>query len=146
MEGLKIKQEEAVKIKLKTITMIDGQKEEFSFAEAGRLVTSNEHQHYLTYVEHQAGQSIPVRIRLDEGQLMVTRDGARRTRLHFDPQQSTQTRYKTEYGVINLEVLTDRLLSLIDLDQASGTLQVDYRLKNGAMVLGKYHLDLNFRR
>ncbi|HJA73904.1 MAG TPA: DUF1934 domain-containing protein [Candidatus Limosilactobacillus faecipullorum] len=143
---MKIKQEESVKIKLKTVTMIDGQKEEFAFEEAGRLVTLNAHQHYLTYTEHQAGQVVPVRIRLDEGQLMVTRDGARRTRLHFDPEQSTQTRYRTEYGVINLEVFTDRLLSLIDIEQANGTLRIDYRLKNGPMILGKYHLDLTFRR
>ena len=116
--------------------MIDGQKEEFAFEEAGRLVTLNAHQHYLTYTEHQAGQVVPVR----------TRDGARRTRLHFDPEQSTQTRYRTEYGVINLEVFTDRLLSLIDIEQANGTLRIDYRLKNGPMILGKYHLDLTFRR
>ena len=80
-----IKTETAVQVSLKIEAMIDGEFERFTFQEAGRLVSLNDHQHYLTYTEHQAGQATPVRMRLDAGTLSVTRNGARRTRLQFDP-------------------------------------------------------------
>ena len=141
-----IKEAVAVKVNLTVEAKIDGEQERFHFAEEGRLVTLNDHQHYLTYTEHQDGVATPVRIRLDEGQVSVTRDGARRTRLLFDPQAPTISHYRTEYGLLHLTVKTERLLSLHDLAAGKGHLVIKYQLHNGGGQIGDYQLDLRFER
>ena len=141
-----IKTETAVQVSLKIEAMIDGEFERFTFQEAGRLVTLNDHQHYLTYTEHQAGQATPVRMRLDAGALSVTRSGARRTRLQFNPQEPTLSHYRTEYGVLSLQVETAEAVSEMDWAAAQGQLRLRYRLRNESGLIGNYYLDLSFER
>ena len=141
-----IKTETAVQVSLKIEAMIDGEFERFTFQEAGCLVSLNDYQHYLTYTEHQAGQATPVRMRLDAGALSVTRNGARRTRLQFNPQEPTLSHYRTEYGVLSLQVETAEAVSEMDWAAAQGHLRLRYRLRNESGLIGNYYLDLSFER
>lgn len=100
--------------------------------------------YYLRYVEHQNGQDTPVQFRLDN-QVHLHREGAMRTQLEFDQEKETVTRYRTEYGVIRLGVVTKRLEKDLDLDVPAGHLNVDYVLKTGGQEVGNYQLQLQFR-
>ncbi|WP_283621749.1 DUF1934 domain-containing protein [Limosilactobacillus avium] len=121
----------------------DGQQENFTFSEDGNFVELNG-KYYLRYVEHQNGQATPVQFRLDD-QVHLHREGAMRTQLEFDQEKETVTRYRTEYGVIRLGVVTKRLEKDLDLDVPMGHLNVDYVLKTGDQEVGNYQLQLQFK-
>lgn len=142
----KIKTETPVKVTLRIESMIDGQFERFNFVEDGRLVTLNDHQHYLTYTEHHEGVATPVRIRLDESDFSVTRNAARRTRLQFNPAEPTVSHYQTEYGRLALTVITERLNHALDLDAGQGRVELRYQIRNGEMLIGNYYLDLRLAK
>lgn len=131
-------------VTVRVVTVIEqgGQTERFSFEEAGQLVELANGQRYLRYVEHQAGVSTPVQIRLGDD-LQITRSGEVRTRLTFSEETETTSRYRTPYGVIPLTVTTDELVR--DLDwPAKGTLRLRYRLRAGTEEVGHYQLELQF--
>lgn len=100
--------------------------------------------YYLRYVEHQNGQATPVQFRLDD-QVHLHRNGELTTLLDFDQETPTYTRYRTQYGVIRLEVLTSRLEKKVDPATPAGQLIVDYALKTAGQVVGSYQLQLQFR-
>jgi uncharacterized beta-barrel protein YwiB (DUF1934 family) len=100
--------------------------------------------YYLRYVEHQNGQATPVQFCLDN-QVHLHREGVMRTQLEFDQEKETVTRYRTEYGVIRLGVVTKRLEKDLDLAVPAGHLNVDYVLKTGGQEVGNYQLQLQFR-
>ncbi|MFR0771140.1 MAG: DUF1934 domain-containing protein [Limosilactobacillus pontis] len=93
----------------------DGQHETFAFEEDGEFIVLND-KYYLRYYEHQNGQATPVQFRLDDGEVHIHRQGATETWLVFDPEQPTITRYRTEYGVMQLQVVTSRLDRVLDPD------------------------------
>lgn len=99
--------------------------------------------YYLRYIEHQNGQATPVQFRLDD-QVHLHRNGELTTLLDFDLAAPTYTRYRTQYGVIRLEVLTSRLEKEIDPGIPAGQLHLEYALKTAGQIVGSYQLQLQF--
>lgn len=132
-----------MRVKLTTTIRQDNQQESFSFSEDGNFVELNG-KYYLRYIEHQNGQAIPVQFRLDS-QVHLHREGTMRIQLEFDQEKETVTRYRTEYGVICLEVVTKRLEKDLDPAVPMGHLNVDYVLKTGGQEVGNYQLQLQFK-
>lgn len=121
----------------------DGQQETFQFEEAGEFINLNG-KYYLRYLEHQNGAVTPVRFRLDDGAVSLHRQGATETWLDFDQHRSTITRYRTEYGMMQLRVVTSRLERFLDPLVPVGRLAVDYELHVGSQIIGSYQLELQF--
>ena len=126
-----------------TVIEQDGQQERFSFNETGNFVELNG-KYYLRYLEHQQGHSTPVQFRLDD-QVHLHRSGELTTLINFDLAAPTATRYRTQYGIISLEVQTSRLEKEIDPTIPAGQLKVDYSLVTAGQTVGSYHLRLQFR-
>lgn len=121
-----------------------GQNEDFAFKEDGQLVQLPNGGIYLRYIEHQEESAVPVQFRLDGEKVHLHRHGPHETRLEFLAGQTTKTRYRTDYGVINLEVETTALAKEIDVAGQQGQLSVAYHLKNNGAVLGSYRIELQF--
>lgn len=100
--------------------------------------------YYLRYIEHQEGQATPVQIRFDEQFVRLRRKSVVETNLLFDSQRSTTMRYRTQYGLINLEVETENLVRQLDMATPAGSLQVSYQLKSAGQIVGSYQLELQF--
>lgn len=73
------------------------------------------------------------------------RSGELTTLLNFDSAAPTATRYRTQYGIISLEVQTSRLEKEIDPTIPAGQLKVDYSLVTAGQTVGSYQLRLQFQ-
>lgn len=140
-----VKQATPVHVELTTVMGQDGQQERFHFAEEGQFVDLNG-SYYLRYQEHQQGQATPVQFRLDNQELHLRRSGVRETVFTFLNQQTTKARYQTEYGKIDLEVTTNRLLVDFDPAAARGSVDLEYQLVSSGQLIGTYQLQLQFGR
>ncbi|MGN1279641.1 MAG: DUF1934 domain-containing protein [Limosilactobacillus sp.] len=132
-----------VKVKLKTTMKQDGQQETFQFEEDGEFIVLND-KYYLRYLEHQNGQTTPVQFRLDDMEVHLHRQGTTETWLVFDETQPTITRYRTEYGIMQLQVLTSQLDKKLDPLAATGHLSLRYRLQASGQEIGSYQIELQF--
>lgn len=142
-EEFTIKRVVPVQVKLSSTITQEGQQERFDFDEEGTFVEMNG-KYYLRYVEHQQGQATPVQVRFDEKFVRLRRQSVVETNLLFDPTQSTIMRYRTQYGLINLEVATDQLDQQLDTEKPAGHVWVSYQLKNAGQIVGSYQLELQF--
>lgn len=131
-----------VRVHLTSTIQQDGQSERFDFAEKGTFVELNG-KYYLRYIEHQGNQATPVQFRLDD-QVHLHRAGDVQTRLNFDSMAPTDTRYRTDYGIIRLMVKTARLDKKIDPAIPAGRMIVEYTLSNKEQIVGTYYLQLQF--
>lgn len=138
-----IKKVTPVQVKLKTTIEQDGQQDEYSFEEEGQFVQLGE-KYYLRYKEHQDGQETPVQIRLSDDLVNLRRSGLRETNFDFTLERPTKSRYQTEYGMIGMEVTTDKLEIEFDPEEANGKLEVQYRLTANKQLIGTYQLQLQF--
>ena len=134
-----------VKVKMESKMNQDGQQARFSFEEDGQLSTVGG-KHYLRYTEHQQGVATPVQFRLDDDQVHLLRSGDVQTRFIFDQEQETTSRYQTAYGPIELRVVTRQLSSTVDWDDCQGQLEIEYELHSAGMLVGSYHVSLQFHR
>lgn len=138
-----IKKVTPVQVKLKTTMEQDGQQDEYSFEEEGQFVQLGG-KYYLRYKEHQDGQETPVQIRLSDDLVNLRRSGLRETNFDFTLERPTKSRYQTEYGIIGMEVTTDKLEIEFDPEEANGKLEVQYRLAANNQLIGTYQLQLQF--
>ncbi|MCD7135319.1 DUF1934 domain-containing protein [Limosilactobacillus rudii] len=121
----------------------DGQQEHFDFVEAGSFVEING-KYYLRYLEHQDGQETPVQIKFEDELVRLRRRGSSETNLFLDPRQETVMRYRTQYGILNLNVVTEHLEKEVDVQQPAGQVSIKYQLKQAGQIIGSYQLELQF--
>ncbi|MBB1079003.1 DUF1934 domain-containing protein [Limosilactobacillus sp. STM2_1] len=138
-----MKRERPVKVKLSTTITQDGQQEHFDFVEAGSFVEING-KYYLRYLEHQDGQETPVQIKFEDELVRLRRRGSSETNLFLDPRQETVMRYRTQYGILNLNVVTEHLEKEVDVQQPAGQVSIKYQLKQAGQIIGSYQLELQF--
>lgn len=132
-----------VHVKLSTTINQGGQQEDFTFTEEGTFVEMNG-KYYLRYIEHQDGQETPVQVKFEDELIRLRRRGNVETNLFLDPHQETIMRYRTEYGMINIDVLTESLEKDVDIDAPAGHASVKYQLKQAGQLIGSYQLELQF--
>lgn len=131
-----------MKVNLQTTIEQDGEKEQFTFDEAGQLVALKD-AYYLRYQEGQG--KIPVTFKFDSsGDIFLTRNATNRTRFQFRPHQTIATHYQSEYGLIKLDVKTLRILREIDFHAGHGNVIIDYQLWSQNQLIGKYQIRLQF--
>ncbi|MBD5805621.1 DUF1934 domain-containing protein [Lactobacillus sp. 0.1XD8-4] len=132
-----------VKVKLSTTITQEGQQEHFDFVEDGTFVEING-KYYLRYLEHQNGQETPVQVKFEDELVRLRRRGSVETNLFLDPHQATIMRYRTQYGILNLDVVTESLEKKVDVQKPAGQVSVKYQLKQAGQIIGSYQLELQF--
>lgn len=142
-EGNNVKRVVPVHVRLTTTMEQDGQKDEYSFEEEGQFVDLNG-TYYLRYQEHQEGIATPVQFRLGSDELHLRRSGPRETNFVFQLAQSTKSRYRTEYGIIDLQVTTNRMAVEFDSEDANGSIDLEYQLTANEQLIGTYQVQLQF--
>lgn len=133
-----------VKVNLKTTMTQDGKTDQYVFKEPGQLATLANGQHYLRYLEHQAGQATPVQFRLSDDEIHLIRNGSQKTHFIFKPAYQHVMPYQTEYGKIYLQVVTDQMQTKFDLTAGQGDLKIRYRLLMQDQLIGNYDIQLQF--
>lgn len=134
-----------VKVKMSSQMTQEGQTTSFHFEEDGQLATVGG-KHYLRYTEHQRGVATPVQFRLGDQQVHLLRSGDVTTRFIFDQSAETVSHYQTAYGPIELHVRTKQLATNIDWEKRQGRVEVEYDLHSSGMMVGSYHVSLQFYR
>lgn len=121
-----------------------GQNYNHVFEEKGRVVYMN-HSYYIRYEEKNDEGTVPVTIKINPaGTVDLIRRGNHTTRLTFDNDKITQTKYQTPAGIMPLKVETENVkISYYDRPFA-GRVAVDYGLYVGEQTLGTYQMRLRF--
>lgn len=133
-----------VQIKMNTEITQEGEVENFSFDEPGKISCVNK-QIYLSFYEHSDDQSILVTLKINEDKtITLTRNATQRLRLIFNQNEIVDNLYRTEYGPIQLQTMTKRLDYQLADDFSNGEVSVDYNLLSGEQIFGEYKLRLQF--
>lgn len=133
-----------VQIKMNTEITQEGEVENFSFDEPGKISYVNK-QIYLSFYEHSDDQSILVTLKINEDKtITLTRNATQRLRLIFNQNEIVDNLYRTEYGPIQLQTMTKRLDYQLADDFSNGEVSVDYNLLSGEQIFGEYKLRLQF--
>ena len=84
-------------------------------------------------------------IRKQDGEVQLNRQqGEMKMRLYFASQKRVSTTYKTPYGVIPIETLTNKInISKKDMP-ISAKVEVDYLLYSQEKIVGEYKIRLQF--
>ena len=115
-----------------------------SFDEMGRIVLMNDN-YYIRFEEEQDGEKISNLIKLQrDGTVNLTRYGENQTRLVFNHQEDTFTKYATPTGIMSLRVKTNRLEMGYNDQPFAGEVEVDYVIYLEDYPLGTYQLRLRF--
>lgn len=134
-----------VEIFLETTIRQEDQVHQHVFEEMGRIVKVNE-QYYLRFEERgeeESAASVTIKIH-PQGRVTVIRNAEHTTRLTFDKDQKTITRFATPAGMLELDVSTTSLELALKDRPFSGYLEVDYQMVNGGQLLGEYQMRLRF--
>ncbi|WP_252902753.1 DUF1934 domain-containing protein [Paucilactobacillus hokkaidonensis] len=131
-----------MQVKLKTTIVQDDEKQQFDFDEPGQLVQLQD----IYYLRYQEGtKKIPVTFKFDtDGDIYLTRNATNRTRFQFSPNQTFETHYQSEYGLIKLAVKTLKILQEVDFKAGQGKIAIDYQLLSQNQLLGMYQIRLQF--
>ncbi|MCF6515861.1 DUF1934 family protein [Lactobacillus sp. S2-2] len=133
-----------VQIKMNTEITQEGEIENFSFDEPGKISYVNQ-QIYVSFYEHSDNKSILVTLKINEDKTIVlTRNAEQRLRVTFDKNNEVDNLYRTEYGPIQLQTTTKRLDYKVADDLSNGEVSIDYDLSNGEQLFGEYKLRLQF--
>ncbi|CUS26866.1 DUF1934-containing protein [Paucilactobacillus oligofermentans DSM 15707 = LMG 22743] len=139
----KIKQKNNVQVKLKTTIIQPEGREEFEFSEPGQFIQMGG-AYYLRYTEIQDGIETPVTFKFMDQSVVLTRHSDNRARFEFQLGKSIATHYQSAYGMMNLSVVTKKMVLNLNENENNGELWVDYELKSVDNVIGKYQIRLQF--
>jgi len=134
------------RIILETTIVQDEEVFKNSFDEMGRIVLMNDN-YYLRFKESnddgEDGVATLIKIEQD-GVVNLTRHGAQKTRLTFNDEEDTYTKYQTPAGVMQLRVETTRSSISYNDQPFQGEVAIDYVLYSENQPLGTYQLRLRF--
>ncbi|KRK88118.1 DUF1934 domain-containing protein [Lentilactobacillus sunkii] len=133
-----------VQIHLETNILQEGQKSNFVFDVTGQLVRVGTSL-YIRYEEEADDKNIPVTIKIsDNGNVQLTRSGENRLQLLFSEGKRIAARYRTPYGLMDIQTVTSALdMEILDAP-LRGNIGIDYLLYAGDALLGKYNIRLQF--
>ncbi len=133
-----------VRIILETTIFQDEEVFKNSFDEMGRIVLMNDN-YYLRFEETADDQKIPTVIKVaPDGSVNITRHAENKTRLEFNEETHTYTKYITPAGVMNLQLKTSRIDLSYNKAPFAGDIEIDYALYTGESPLGSYQIRLRF--
>ncbi|MBU9788647.1 DUF1934 domain-containing protein [Lentilactobacillus sp. IMAU92037] len=133
-----------VQIHLETNIVQSGEESNFVFDVTGQLVQVGT-SIYIRYTEDAEEGPVPVTIKImDNGDIKLTRSATNRLQLLFSQGKRVAARYRTPYGLLDVQTVTSALDAEI-LDQPlRGKVGIDYLLYAGNELLGKYNIRLQF--
>ena len=133
-----------VQIHLVTNILQECQKSNFVFDVSGQLVSVGTNI-YIRYQEETDKGNVPVTIKItDNGNVKLTRSGENRLQLLFSEGKRIAARYRTPYGLMDIQTVTSALdMEILDAP-LRGSIGIDYLLYAGDALLGKYNIRLQF--
>jgi len=134
------------RIVLETTIVQDEEVFKNSFDEMGRIVLMNNN-YYLRFKEsnEDAKDDVATLIKITaDGDVNLTRHGQQKTRLAFNDEEDTYTKYQTPAGMMQLRVETTRLSISYNDQPFQGDVDIDYVLYLDDQPLGTYQLRLRF--
>lgn len=132
-------------IHLETVVEQAGEKNNFYFDLSGQIIKMNDTL-YIRYKEEQLdGVQIPVTIKIEpDGKIQLIRSGDLRMRLKFDYQETSDTTYRTPYGLFEISTFTRDLRFSLQDQPLKGSILIDYDLFSQQIKIGEYRLKLEF--
>lgn len=135
-----------IEIQLETTINQGGKTHHHLFEEEGRMIELNGH-YYLRYEESREDTETPPSVTFKihpQGRVTVIRNAEQTTRLTFDRNQKTISRYVTPAGQLELNISTTSMELALKDRPFSGYLEVNYQMVTGSQLLGDYQLRLRF--
>ena len=131
-------------IRMETVVIQEGDVQKHLFEEKGKILYMN-HCYYIRYEETTDNKQIPVTVKITpDGKVSLIRQGETTTRLRFDIDRWTETRYTFPTGMLKIRIkTTDLKISYYDRP-FSGRVAVDYLLYVGEEKLGEHQIRLHF--
>jgi len=134
------------RIVLETTIVQDEEVFKNSFDEMGRIVLMNNN-YYLRFKESNEDETndVATLIKISpDGIVNLTRHGQLKTRLEFNDEEDTYTKYQTPAGMMQLRVETTCLSISYNDQPFQGDVDIDYVLYLDDQPLGTYQLRLRF--
>ncbi|WDF83100.1 DUF1934 domain-containing protein [Lacticaseibacillus pabuli] len=135
-----------VRVQMETWVSQDEHQEHHQFDEPGQLVKLGDAL-YVRYVEP-TEDHMPVTVKIKgDNAVELTRgsaDGDTRLHMQFIAEKEVTAQYRTPYGVIPVTTITPRMDVVIEDNQASGQVYVEYRLIADNQPIGDYRMRLIF--
>ncbi|WP_414042184.1 DUF1934 domain-containing protein [Macrococcus animalis] len=98
---------------------------------------------YIMYKEYIDDISTDVRVKIESERVRINRKGELTLDFLFVPFETTQNMYHLANQKTVMEVTTNQLL--MDSDDTSGKLYIQYTIKNNNTVLGSYTYDIEYK-
>lgn len=139
------KDQNQVKITVKTVIRDEKQKETFELITFGRYY-KKETASYLQYDEVLEEGMPPVKttIKISAEDGLILRSGAVKMRLPFKMNKRLRGQYTTPYGELEITTYTKRLHHQYDEQTGTGSIEVLYDLSMQGAYTGTYHLKVHF--
>jgi uncharacterized beta-barrel protein YwiB (DUF1934 family) len=143
---MELKNGTPIVVKVETIRKQDGEVSKYTETFNGQYVKMGSNI-YLRYQEkHDQHEDATVTFKItNDGEVQLNRQqGEMKMRLYFASQKRVSTTYKTPYGVIPIETLTNKInISKKDMP-ISAKVEVDYLLYSQEKIVGEYKIRLQF--
>ena len=123
-------------IEVKNTQTIDGVKDEITERQTGKYYEKGEKK-YIMYKTLAEGALTSSTIIISDGAVTIKRTGNVRSNMTLDVRRKTTSQYFTPYGMLTIDIKTERIVSA--LDSSGGTLKLKYTL----IIQGeKYYNDM----
>lgn len=129
-----------VNLDVKNVIYQGNDVDRFNLKVSGILVKSND-LWYLTYQDHETKTVWEI---YNSDHLKLKRIGNNKTTYDFIIGKVTHTCYQTQYGVLNFDVITEKIDLFMDENWKKGKITLKYQLETGKMIVGKYIVQLKF--
>ncbi|WP_414054742.1 DUF1934 domain-containing protein [Macrococcus equi] len=115
--------------------------ETFEFETIGTLIKKMNT--YIMYKECIENILTEVRVKIEDNRVRINRKGELTLDFLFVPFETTQNMYHLAHQKTVMEVATNQLL--IETDDHSGKIYIQYTIKNNNTVLGSYTYDIEYK-
>lgn len=115
--------------------------ETFEFETIGTLIKKMNT--YIMYKECIEDILTEVRVKIEDNRVRINRKGELTLDFLFVPFETTQNMYHLAHQKTVMEVTTNQLL--IETDDNSGKIYIQYTIKNNNTVLGSYTYDIEYK-
>ncbi|WP_414045554.1 DUF1934 domain-containing protein [Macrococcus equi] len=115
--------------------------ETFEFETIGTLIKKANT--YIMYKECIEDILTEVRVKIEDNRVRINRKGELTLDFLFVPFETTQNMYHLAHQKTVMEVTTNQLL--IETDDHSGNIYIQYTIKNNNTVLGSYTYDIEYK-
>lgn len=122
-----------------------GEEDQMEFVTDGKLFIRNESA-YIIYDESEVsgmeGCKTTIRLKGQSVRLKRIGDAGIRSELYFEIGRRISGTYKTPYGSMGIEVLTDSVNNAFDMEKGEGSIDVEYQVSVDGLAEGRNRITI----